>query len=527
MGIPYFFYTIYKKYCDERGLVLQEADVSNMKNDYLFFDYNSMIHPCAQRILSHLDEEYDKPILDELIINEVISYTRYVINLVKPKTTYIVIDGVAPRAKVNQQRERRYKSLILKDLSHKECVWDTNQITPGTPFMEKLSKNLRVFINDSCHHIVLSDASERGEGEHKMMQMIKHLNGRVCIYGLDADLIMLSLMNKKADDIVLLRDNTFNEKLTESKKTYTFLDIKTLKTCICNEIRMRYEKIKLSKLTNFTNQSIIIDYIFLCFLLGNDFLDHIPNMVIKDNGVNVILKIYVNLISSFNKPLVNISNSLGDYIDKDMINELFKQISNLESYYFSNVFKPAMYKDTFTEADWSGCKSAKVFNRDIIMFQREGFKSRYYTYYGISNVNQACSDYIKTLYWVLGYYDMHSHDNWSWYYNHRACPFASDIYNFLISSKSKFNLSDLSPSPSLSSTQQLLLVLPKQSLSNLTCINKEISKVMTLLNCNSDYITKLYPENVCLDLINKEYVWQAKVFLEDIGTDFFTNICLN
>ena len=49
---------------------------------------------------------------------------------------YIAIDGPAPRMKMEQQRQRRLKS------SKEKKIWDTNQITPGTPFMERLNNFL-------------------------------------------------------------------------------------------------------------------------------------------------------------------------------------------------------------------------------------------------------------------------------------------------------------------------------------------------------------------------------------------------
>jgi len=94
------------------------------------------------------------------------------------------IDGVAPRAKMNQQRSRRFRSaqeakekdearqesLLLwkgkknislgvtycltslamgKEISEAEqqkASWDSNAITPGTPFMDLLASSLRYWV---------------------------------------------------------------------------------------------------------------------------------------------------------------------------------------------------------------------------------------------------------------------------------------------------------------------------------------------------------------------------------------------
>ena len=189
MGIPFYFYTVYNKYNIENDLVIKEQDIKSV--DYLFLDYNSMIHPCAQQILKTIDNE-DVNNIEPAIINGCIDYTRYIVNLIRPKYLYIMIDGVAPMAKINQQRERRYRSYfikrlerehpnaILKNNSSDSCetcepyvYWDSNNITPGTVFMDNLYAALcdfkNVILND-CNHlcdVIISGSDEPGEGEHK------------------------------------------------------------------------------------------------------------------------------------------------------------------------------------------------------------------------------------------------------------------------------------------------------------------------------------------------------------------------
>ena len=51
MGIPWYFYTIYKKYNTENDLTIDEKCINDLGIEYLFLDYNSMIHPCAQQLL--------------------------------------------------------------------------------------------------------------------------------------------------------------------------------------------------------------------------------------------------------------------------------------------------------------------------------------------------------------------------------------------------------------------------------------------------------------------------------------------
>ena len=82
---------------------------------------------------------------------------------------------------------------------------------PGTIFMTKLSEQLRYFVNKKITEdanwrdvqVVLSGHEVPGEGEHKIMEYIRlskaqpdyNPNVRHCLYGLDADLIMLGLLS--------------------------------------------------------------------------------------------------------------------------------------------------------------------------------------------------------------------------------------------------------------------------------------------------------------------------------------------
>ena len=88
------------------------------------------------------------------LLNGIVKQLQHVIcEVVKPKKlVYIAVDGPPPRAKMVQQRARRYKSIkedsYIKDLEEKYQIkipttpWNKSAISPGTSFMAKLGKIL-------------------------------------------------------------------------------------------------------------------------------------------------------------------------------------------------------------------------------------------------------------------------------------------------------------------------------------------------------------------------------------------------
>ncbi|PRQ32565.1 putative 5-3 exonuclease, 5'-3' exoribonuclease [Rosa chinensis] len=371
MGVSSFFRWLVNKYPkvvvkaieagEDQFLDASLPNPNGIEFDNLFLDMNGIIHPCF-----HPEEDDDDgyglapPRTYEDVFNNIFEYIDRLFNIVRPrKLLYIAIDGVAPRAKMNQQRARRFKSAMDKNLAEAEEeklrqqfekegkkilleqeseVSDSNIITPGTDFMYKLSKALQSYINlrlsqDSGWRdikVILSDANVPGEGEHKVMSFIRHQrtvpsydpNTRHCLYGLDADLIMLSLATHEVH-LSILRENLLiqnqqqhaNSQLTISsaisdkrtahmmKKPYQFLHVWILREYL--ELDMQIsdppENFK------FDLERIIDDFIFICFFAGNDFLPHMPTLEIHEGAIDLLMTVY-------KKEFKNIGGYLVDMI---------------------------------------------------------------------------------------------------------------------------------------------------------------------------------------------------------------------
>ena len=214
-------------------------------------------------------------------------------------------------------------------------TWDTNVITPGTPFMFLLARSVRYWVQWKLNtdpaweqlEVVISDASVPGEGEHKIMQFIRSQrsdpeydpNTKHVMYGLDADLIMLGLATHEPyfrvlrEDVFLrdakaktcklcgrqghyaenCRGNTkekagdFDEKgPTEEVKPYIWLHVSILREYLGAEMFVPGQPFR------FDLERALDDWVFMCFFVGNDFLPHLPSLDIHEDGIDKLIAIW-------------------------------------------------------------------------------------------------------------------------------------------------------------------------------------------------------------------------------------------
>jgi 5'-3' exonuclease len=254
-----------------------------LKVDNLYLDCNSIIYDAYSKM------EFNK--LTESvaisIIRRVILKIEEYISVIQPSQTVIIaFDGVAPVAKLEQQRSRRYKSWYQNEVSRlifkKETddAWNTTAITPGTKFMAELNDlvakhfDKASFTKLGVNKIIVSGSNRVGEGEHKLFDFIrqnpvKHYSDTTVIYGLDADLIMLSINHLPiCPKIYLFRETPHFiqsiDRTLEPDANY-YLDIPELTSELINCMNNGRE------LSSEQQRNTVYDYIFLCFFLGNDF----------------------------------------------------------------------------------------------------------------------------------------------------------------------------------------------------------------------------------------------------------------
>ena len=540
MGVPGFFISLFKKF-KHKNFVINLKDHNISQFHELYLDTNCLIHPICMKVCNEYPELVVTNLsrLEDKMIKEVINYINELICHINPLSLiYIAIDGVAPMAKIKHQRLRRFKS--IKDAELKESIarkhnhkynkpWNNSAITPGTIFMKKLTSAILFHLqnkipNDIKIKYIFSSCNTAAEGEHKILQYIKQQDDNTInrvIYGLDADLIYLALASGK-NNIYLLRECMQMDNKTTGGFNLVSIDI--MKDCIFEEFNLDINK-----------EHLIRDYIFLGFLLGNDFLPPLPSVNLQNlkdtlNGLNILNMHYCNIYNEIKEPLI-LDNIV---INNKFFIKLFKCLSDCEEGYFREVYSQKPYVKYNNTSDPYESEIYKIENLlfkidNPIQLGKTGLaisdsKIKYYNYYNIDyyiaeginkGSNDAINEYINGLYWVAHYYFDKCPD-WLWFYKHEAAPFVSDIYDYIKNNeiKDKYPLTN-DNYKYIKPLQQLLMVLPVQSGYILP------SSYRKLLDKE---LKDLYPKNYEIDLVMKKKYWQGVPKIPMIDPIFIKNL---
>jgi 5'-3' exonuclease len=487
MGVPQLFGWLFRKY---KNIVSVSLD---KKMDILYFDFNGLIYHCyADLMREKYDILKDAPLRrrQEVLIEEILKYTKSIIcTTVKPKMAYLSIDGVVPMAKMHQQRLRRYKSPHLKEWEndikkrygiYKDELLDTNQITPGTDFMRLLNESLQGAIDTKYFgdvQMFLNDSEKIGEGEHKIVADIREKSLKdknICIYGLDADLILLSLTIPN-NSLFLLRENVHIDASFVNPLLYVSIPI--LAESIYHEIMKEMSVKSLDK------QRIIRDYVFLSFLLGNDFLHCLPSLSIVNNGIDFVIKLYSNSYAKCKNYLLStVSDTVR--INNGFLKNMFEYLSKSEDSNLKflaqrkKVPNPPNFDDHYSEEKWKwdriphNPRFEKCFS--VIDYKNPNWKKQYYNIFFDFDYTKPqnnfcleaiCKNYFDGILFTAKYY-FDGHISWYWYNPYPVAPFVSDLFDYLQRMETKdINMLQIPTGTPFSSTEQLMMVLPKTSAS--------------------------------------------------------------
>jgi 5'-3' exonuclease len=462
---------------------------------YFYIDANSIVYDVYYKIKDQPDIPTDQDHLEKWIVQQTILVIQSMITeYVKPvRLCYIALDGTVPKAKMIRSRWRRYKSVIESEYINgiKQSLgipiptnkWDASaNISPGTPFMSLLSKELHKSIEKghmNLHQqdctIVFSDASIPGEGEHKYLPHMKQLRhdttSQVVVYSPDADMVVLSMLTHKNKIHVMKPVHHLSKEIRPlyGEKLYVYISIDQVKESF----------LKSQQLSSFTKgntlymEHIINDYIALLSLCGDDFVLPIPYLEVKERGSDLLIRLYRTLLPQFQGQFLLLwnptpsSTSIRPQINIPFLMAILIEISKMEDYKMKKIQDDLKHslkkrqheadqhipsKDPYEELSYF----ENMIHHSLVgvsqhpMYQEYGsdwklvdcnqpkmsWKAQYYTsLFGLDPNNIAeynkmrqhiATEYLKSFMFTNIYY-FDGIPSWTWYYPYYAPPCASDL----------------------------------------------------------------------------------------------------
>jgi 5'-3' exonuclease len=489
MGIPVYFKTLISQYQDDILVKKKLTDVN-----VLCLDLNCLIHPCCRSVMeTGLDDECQ--MIDTILyyIEQLVDYTGV------SDTLYIAIDGVCPRAKMKQQRQRRHRSVF------ENKVWDTNSISPGTHFMRKLNIRINDWAIDIAPsiispNIIFSGSDIPGEGEHKILEYLKKhrdtLQKKTVIYGLDADLVMLGLVSG-VRELYLLRERT-EYNIEDTPQPYIYLNIPELKRYIIRDMEV---------VSLIGEESTIMDYVFMCFLLGNDFVNHIPSLSLRYGGLEILVETYRLLQKRYMGYYRLIDTRLDTCIQLPFFKEFLREISRTEGIRNTKIQNIRVrqrarlmreYGDEYRNFSKS-IKGGRVSQRDIRGFVGEdsGREKMCENLPILSDIAfedpkdlDMSQDFLDSIVWTSIYY-FRGCENWSWSTKYDHGPSLTQLHEYI---REIPRLMILEKDHPLAVEDQLAYIFPQKS------------------NCLHSYeISSPETNDLIYDLRDKRYLWECPI----------------
>jgi len=487
MGIPSYFRSILQKY---PGCLRKEVSTI----DVLCFDFNCLIYRCIRGPgmppypASAVSDPYEHDMWEAELLKEVVRVVREVwITAGKPKTVLLAVDGVVPMAKIRQQRVRRFKSAWLRNASASASAssassWDTNAITPGTKFMEKLGTVLKgVVLGAEC---IVSGVDEEGEGEHKIMRWIRlsfgkgaakafgkdcleaHKGKNVVVYGLDADLILLTMLVGEECDLnmhLMREKQEFGGGARSAAgaaagggdapaQEYQFLDIREFQRRVGPQGREE-----------------VLNYIALMSLMGNDFLPHSLTHKLGDGGHDCVIAEFSLmrkngwLVDASGNYKISVLGGIFRRWASDEDGRMLHMIKKKEEQARRGVGK-GMDASEGLPLEWAVEKallSSGQNNAALDESWREVYWENIHPYANGDAKDNLCAEYLRGFQWILDYYQGRP-VNMSWMFPAWIPPLWSDLFGFC-ERRGDFlpviEIAETRPLPQ----EQLAMVLPLES----------------------------------------------------------------
>lgn len=385
--------------------------------------------------LKEVDGREWRSLMEEYEI-ALIKYFDSLVDVVKPKKTVTVcVDGIAPCAKIVQQRNRRVgggQNVSMKypplDIPKASTGFSSNFITPGTEFMIMVDKIMQKWCKDvSERHnvkVIYSSHLLRGEGEHKIFELVKkYMTDKerrediFSIEGVDSDLIPLTMLRK--EKFYLVRSPRED-----------FMDIVGMKKYILSYMK-KGSSIKIPQ------NAIIRDFVFIMSFVGNDFL---PRMLWVDNVGDAIydmMEVYSRVITK------TITMESGD-IHFGTLHIFLKEMLKVEEDTLKErTTKPHFYPHPVLNSERA---VNLVKSKEYMSYIKEKYHESFLPQFPLAleileksgkkesalkcTINNMCNDMLEGLVWVVKYY-MGLSKKESYMYSYYSTPLLSDLFVYM------------------------------------------------------------------------------------------------
>ena len=421
MGIEQFFSTVNRNFNVIQSIDLNNSNKTNITTSYLLFDFNSIIHHVSSKLINELNQKNiknSKEINIEIVIIKQVN--DFIISILKEldlnnlKLIYIALDGVPSFSKMLEQKKRRFVGDVTEYLLEGYILpfsWSKNNISPGTIFMNKITKylsNIKSIIDGydiKKEDLILeldnydyytkvkkfeySDTDSPGEAEMKIFDLINDLpNENIIFYSPDSDVILLSMISKNSSYITIF-------KFEQQTELLSIINIELLKQSIFTYCKDRLIN---TKLIDIDINNIINDIVYIFTIFGNDFLPKCEAIQTKQDFL-FLIDLYLIILIDNKYMLIN--NNISNIV-------FFKFLSLLKTHEKRLLFRNA-YQNIYQNYNWANQKNFYI---DLLKFKNsESTSETFYNNILLYIDPGKMTDIInKTKYGCLEFYLLNKYD---------------------------------------------------------------------------------------------------------------------
>lgn len=532
--------------------------VKDTKVRRLFFDLNALVHVAVNEVYDTKDKKLAKKMEEDStkfwkdVVEGLANKIIFIILMIRPVyLVYLAADGSVSKAKILQQRQRTYKNASNK-------IFNRNNVKPGTLFMAFLSTYLREtlktklgrlqsiiedmidsfdeekssadmkevvsFLKNNKYNgpgeVKFSDACKKGEGEHKIIRVLREEKKIKAIefkrmmdviYSPDADMHILTMMyldEVDKGDLVIMRHKHRHaeEEVDEKAPAYEFFYTSKIRRVLKQQ--GIYSMIDFAIISCFAGNDFLPALSYLKYGEGNTFEaiknsytetfpnnreSHIykggkidwPNLLLYMRAL--IRKSYMFMLSAGRQQLENPDMFYDEKTGEDRRFEPLIRAMKIQkptknrpgkNYEFHSDFFDKQYNEYITRTHHTGEKDDIDYN----------------------TIPEMCKNYLEGLVWVVEYYKQERkfvNQNWGYMFHYPPNP--EDLYSYLednLENPDWTNIPLLVEKkgeeilPPFEPLEQLIAILRKEDL----VLLPEILRVLVI-----EKLPFLYPEKILID----------------------------